>query len=300
MKKLFFLLVFLSAGCQSNPPVAEAPSTSVPNTPTTVPTPTPVPMGAGFRYSTYGPWRDPGPEYWGSVGEQMAGRFPDAVPETVWIVGNQGGKGTVLSFPGTTEEPYIFFSSKDNNEESLSLFDELGFKVWLQVEPGEADVVELIHLILNQYGRHPSVVGVGVDVEWYGSIGSPEGIAVSDEVAATWLAATQEHNEDYRLFLKHWLPEKMPPTMRDGLLFVDDTQGFDSKEAMVAEFSAWGETFAPAPVAFQIGYGSDKIWWQEFEDPPGEIGQDLLTAVPNLEALYWVDFTVLDVFPPVN
>lgn len=36
----------------------------------------------------------------------------------------------------------------------------------------------------------------------------------------------------------------------------------------------------------------------EFEDPPVEIGNTLVTAVPNLEGLYWVDFTVFDVFPP--
>ena len=30
----------------------------------------------------------------------------------------------------------------------------------------------------------------------------------------------------------------------------------------------------------------------------GEIGQALLDKIPNTRALYWVDFTVLDVFPP--
>jgi hypothetical protein len=135
-------------------------------------------------------------------------------------------------------------------------------------------------------------------VEWYGSIGDPEGEQVTDETAVTWLALIREYNPEYRLYLKHWLPEKMPPTLREGLMFVDDSQGVASLEAMVAEFEAWGETFYPASVGFQYGYTSDKPWWGEFEDPGGEIGNAILEKVPNTGGLYWVDFTALEVFPP--
>lgn len=37
-------------------------------------------LGAGFRFSVYGPRRDPGPRYWARVGQEMAGRFPGATP----------------------------------------------------------------------------------------------------------------------------------------------------------------------------------------------------------------------------
>jgi hypothetical protein len=98
--------------------------------------------------------------------------------------------------------------------------------------------------------------------------------------------------------LKHWLPEKMPPTLRDGLFFIDDSQILPSLDAMVEEFADWGRAFAPAPVGFQIGYDSDRPWWEDLADPPAEIGRRILAAVPNAAGLYWVDFTVLDVFPP--
>ena len=166
------------------------------------------------------------------------------------------------------------------------------------MEPGNASVDETIHLMLDRYGHHPCVVGVGVDVEWFRSVDEPDGDAVTDEQAAAWLAAAREHNPTYRLFLKHWLTEKMPPTLRDGLLFIDDSQIFPSVDAMVQEFARWGETFAPAPVGFQYGYGSDRPWWRSFSNPPEEIGRRILDAVPNTEALYWVDFTALEVFPP--
>ena len=66
------------------------------------------------------------------------------------------------------------------------------------------------------------------------------------------------------VLLKHWLVEKMPPTERNGLVFVDDSQGHGSLNAMVTEFSAWGQAFAPAHVGFQYGYQSDKRWWSDY------------------------------------
>lgn len=256
------------------------------------------PLGAGFRFSTYGPDFDPGPAYWQSVGEQMAGRFPGAVPETIWIVGRLHGEGTMLSFPAETDDPLIAAEAEDRNTAVLERFDRIGGRVWLQVEPGHAPIEELIHLVLERYGHHPSVIGFGVDVEWYRSTDIPEGQAVTDAEASGWLAAVRSHNPDFRLFLKHWLIEKMPPTAREGILFVDDSQQLPSLDAMVEEFAVWGRAFAPAPVAFQYGYESDRTWWQELDDPPRTIGRRFLEAVPNTEGLYWVDFTVLEMFPP--
>ena len=228
----------------------------------------------------------------------MASRFAGATPQGIWIVGQMNARGTYLSFPTDQTDRRILGSPTDDNEQVLDLFDELGVQVWLQVEPGEASVEKLIHIVLAQYGHHPCVVGVGVDVEWYQSYENPEGKAVTDAEAAAWVAAAQSYGPHYRLFLKHWLIEKMPPTVREGILFVDDSQQFTSLDAMVEEFAAWGEAFAPAPVAFQFGYRSDRRWWQELDDPPSAIGERILAAVPNTQGLYWVDFTVLEVFQP--
>ncbi len=58
----------------------------------------------------------------------------------------------------------------------------------------------------------------------------------------------------------------MPPTARDGILFISDEQGFADLDAMVDSFTAWGETFAPAQVGFQYGYFADRPWWIELDD----------------------------------
>lgn len=255
-------------------------------------------LGAGLRYSTYGPAYNPGAEYWARVGQEMASRFPGAMPEVIWIVSVLEGEGTRLTFPGSRTDLDIYYSEQDINEAALTLFDQLGFRVWLQVEPGNASVEKLFDLILKRYGSHPCVVGMGVDVEWHHSSDEPEGEPVGDEEAASWLAAARAYNAHYRLFLKHWEQSMLPPTLREGLLFVDDSQMFASLDKMVAEFAKWGCHFAPAPVAFQFGYPDDKKWWGSFDDPPRIIGEAILAGVPNTAGLYWVDFTVLQVFPP--
>jgi len=255
-------------------------------------------LGAGFRYSTYGaPAQELPTNYWLDVGQKMAARFDGAIPETIWIVGNYSGAGPQFTFPGSHEDFNIHFSMKDNNETALELFDQQGVRVWLQVEPGDVDMNELIKIILERYGHHRSVIGVGVDVEWYHSDGTPEGEQVTDEEAANWVKTVRSYNPNYRLFLKHWEVEKMPPTYRDGLTFIDDSQGFASLDQMVDEFTAWGLAFPDSPVGFQFGYPADKFWWSQLSDPPGEIGNAILENVPNTSGLYWVDFGILDVFP---
>jgi len=255
-------------------------------------------LGAGFRYSSYGPSYNPGADYWASVGEQMAAKFPNAKPAAIWIVGGLDGEGTYLSFGCEADDPNIHCGYADANEETLTLFEAKGFEVWLQVEPGNASVDELIDIVLGQYKHHPSVVGFGIDVEWYKSTSRPQGQPITDEEAKRWVAAVRKHNPEYQLFLKHWEIDWMPPAERDGILFVDDSQQFDSLGEMVSEFRYWGETFAPAPVGFQYGYPTDKVWWQELQDPPKDIGRALLENIPNTRGLFWVDFTVFDIFPP--
>jgi hypothetical protein len=265
------------------------------------PTPTPEPtLGAGFRFSTYGPQYNPGPDYWISVGRRMSAKFPGSQPEAIWIVGNFTGDGTYLSFnsKGKTDDPFVSSGVVDMNEAMLTKFDEQGFKVWLQVEPGNADMVKLIGLVLEQYKQHPCVIGFGVDVEWYQSDGSAEGTPVTDAEAEAWVKAVRAANPGYLLFLKHWDYNYLPPTYRDGIVFVDDSQQFDNFDHMLREFTEWGQHFAPAKVAFQYGYPDDRDWWGKLQDPPADIGNAILKNVPNTAALFWVDFTVIDVFPP--
>ena len=152
----------------------------------------------------------------------MTAKFPESHPEAIWIVGNfLGDCKTYLSFNAVTEDRNIVSGYVDMNQQPLDLFDMNGFKVWLQVEPANDDMITLIDLVLNQYKHHPSVIGFGVDVEWYKSDGSPLGTPITDEEAEAWVKAIRAHNPNYKLFLKHWEIEYMPPTYRDGVVFIN-------------------------------------------------------------------------------
>lgn len=84
------------------------------------------PLGAGFRYSAYGPPYNPGPEYWANVGIQMAEKFEGAVPQGIWIIGQISGKGTFINFPTGVDDPNVYDMAVDGNQATFDLFDELG------------------------------------------------------------------------------------------------------------------------------------------------------------------------------
>jgi hypothetical protein len=254
---------------------------------------------AGFRSSRYGITPFPEPGYWVRTAKEMARRVGGAAPAGIWIVGVTLDDGTCeLNFPGPGSSfPNISFLAEDQNESYLSYFDSQGMSVWLQVEPGSADLPTLIDLVLGRYGRHACVVGFGVDAEWYRWTTDEWGRPIIDAEASLWSERVRAHKASYTLFLKHWLPEQMPPHYRTGLLFIDDSQEFPSLDSMIAEFRDWGQVFRPSPVGFQFGYEADRFWWSRLDDPPAVIGTALRQAVPNLRGLFWVDFTLREVFP---
>jgi hypothetical protein len=156
----------------------------------------------------------------------------------------------------------------------------------------------LIDLVLGRYGKHPCVIGFGVDVEWHREADRPEwGIPVDDEMGRQWEAWVKAHNPAYRLFIKHWDQRWLCPTYRGEIIFVDDSQILPNMEAMVAEFDAWGEFFKPNTVLFQIGYPSDKPWWSQLPQPPKTLGQAIAAKIEQDCGIIWVDFTLKDVLP---
>jgi hypothetical protein len=117
-------------------------------------------------------------------------------------------------------------------------------------------------------------------------------VVVTDEQAQYWLQHLRRWNSSYLLFLKHWEPSKLPPAYRDGLVFIDDSQIFESMDQISLEFARWARWFYPAPVGFQFSYP-----WEKLADPPAEIGREIILTAPNVTDLYWVDFTVKDIWP---
>jgi hypothetical protein len=255
---------------------------------------------AGVRSSRYGVKPFPEPEAWQVAIDTMRGDFPGATPCAIWIVGKFKRPTTCLLFfpSGGQAHPNIEFEGPDQNERFLSHFDKTGTKVFLQVEPAQAEVPTLINLVLGRYGHHPCVIGFGVDVEWYREADRPGwGIPVDDETARQWEARVKAHNPSYRLFLKHWDPNWMPKTYRGDIIFIDDGQEVKNLDELLDAFqNRWADHFYPSPVFFQIGYNSDKPWWQNLDDPPRTIGRAIAQRVKQSCGIIWVDFSLREVF----
>jgi hypothetical protein len=260
---------------------------------------------AGFRASRIiedqGPF--PSADYWIHVGNEMAGRFSGASPAGIWIVSIYWSNGDIgVNFPSAGKQiSHVYFNDVDENEAYLTKFDNTGLKMWLQIEPGSADIDTLMDLVMNRYKHHPCVVGFGIDVEWYKydktTKAGRNGQKVSDSIAQQWETHLHSINTNYTLFLKHFDLAWMPPTYRGKILLVDDSQGFPSLSSMASEFKTWGLTFLSNKVAFQFGYEADSLWWRRYSDPPKKIGDTLRTIIPNCYGVFWVDFTITKVFP---
>lgn len=256
-------------------------------------------LGAGYRYSVYGPDYNPGASYWDSVGTVISSNFNNATPECIWIVGVIVNKGCQLNFPVEGNYNLIWGSSTDHNEDVFNLFDKSGYRVWLQVEPGNASLDTLIKIVMSRYAHHPCITGFGVDVEWLETT-TPIGRKVKDDEAKRWMQGIKSFNPKYRMFLKHWEVSKMPSNFRDDVVFIDDSQMFDNVNQMVNEFKYWGKYFQPADVGFQYGYSEDENWWGVYGNPMKTIGDKIINDIPNAKSLFWVDFTIIDVYPPLK
>ncbi len=240
---------------------------------------------AGARSSTYSfkDNGDPFPEakQWTDVANKMSSYTPDSKPTILWIVCN--------AMDDYCEET-------KNNDKYLDYFDKNNINVILQVEPSGDNVNDLIDTILTKYENHQSVIGFGVDIEFWGSGETNKTKKVTDKIAKKWLSTVRSYNNDYLLMLKHFDPYLMPPCTKDGLLFINDTQNYKSEDAIMKEFSSWANMLAPADVGFQIGYDGDRNWWEDYDNPPKSLSEKFVSSYANTAAVFWVDFTLSDVF----
>jgi len=251
----------------------------------------------GWRSSPYGFQQEADPAYWIDATNYMASKIRNSVPSGVWVLGETLGRRCRLTFPSSGAYPNVAFSGTDQNERYLDAFDAAGLKVWLQVEPADADVEALIDLVLGRYHQHSCVMGFGVDVEWLEAEQYSDGRPVTSEEAQRWLDRVKSYDPGYKLFLKHLLVEKMPTSYAAGVVFVSDGQEYRSMYALADDFKRWGTHFSRSEVYFQVGYASDEEWWSELLDPYQTISNRLYSEIPNCNGVYWVDFTLATVIP---
>lgn len=255
---------------------------------------------AGLAIHPAGYQTDYSPSYWVDAANYVSSKVPNSDPIVVWVVGAaESGSVCHLLFPSPEGSyPNIIFSSTDKNEEYLVAFDNAGIKVWLTVEPSDADVETLIGLVLGRYKNHTSIVGLGIDIEWYQLDEEEEAKPVTNEEATEWLNKIKSYSSNYRLRLVHWKTNNMPTPHPKDVTFVDDALDFSSLNMMISSFRNWGNTFPDDDVGFSIGFLDDEGWWSELSDPVGEIANRLFNEIQNCREVYWVSWSITDIFSP--
>jgi len=154
-------------------------------------------------------------------------------------------------------------------EQILARMDDLGVDVFLEIYPRKTnDVPALIDEWLGKFKQHGAVKGFCVDLEYYK--------AVTDDAAKAWDDKVKSYDAGYRLALKHWEQNFMPPTYRGkGDLIFIDTSSEASIDELNGGFVNWANHFAPTAVGFQFGYpadedgmnGSNTNGWWKLKDP---------------------------------
>jgi hypothetical protein len=220
----------------------------------------------------------PNADAWVNAIFNVQSRFPKSRPWVTWSVGAVRDAQPV---------------SDATQEACLTRMDELGVDVYLELAPEKNDnVSEMIDVGLAKLKHHPSVKGLGVDLEFFKH--------VDDATAKAWDEQIKAVNPSYRLFFKHWEETFMPPTYRGkGDIIFINTSSEASVDALNDEFANWAHRYAPSAVAFQIGYPADEDGmngdktkgWFALRDPIGDWGEQMLTKLGNTDqqiGLLWV------------
>lgn len=251
----------------------------------------------GFASARYGISPFPSADYWSGFAKLQATKFSGATTEGVWVIGGvwQGGI-CYLNFPSSTQYSNFAFANTDENEAYLDYFDTHGIKVYLQVEPGIANVDTALKLVLDRYSHHPCVIGVGVDTEWYMAPTYSGGKPITDAEAARWYGIVSSYNPNYVMPFTHWQTSHMPPTYRKGIYFLYDGLGASSLSDLNTYCVAWGKAFPNNKVGYFVGFTEDKKWWSGYSDPYYTCALNMFKNIPNTKGVYWVEFQIRDIY----
>lgn len=217
-------------------------------------------------------------------------KFPASTPWATWAVGDLSkATPSYTGVPDATHEAW------------LTYMDRLGVQIFLEIFPFKAnakkgitatDIPAQIDTWLNKFKHHSCIAGLGIELEYFGK--------ATDSAAAAWDAQVKSHKSAYRLFLRHYNPDYMPPTYRGkgDLIFINDASE-GTIEELNKGFADWANRFAPTACAFQLGYpadedgmnGSADLGWWKLQDPVKDWGQSILPLIkdPKQELGYiWV------------
>jgi hypothetical protein len=203
-------------------------------------------------------------EEWSDAAISLGGE--DGVIDLVVAQAHSNGL-VYLPFPFQNTGFLYSTTTTDLVEMYLSEFEAAGLGVILSVQPLEADIKELIGIILSRYGNHDNILGINIDIEWKES-GTPN--HVSNEERDTWLSEMKKYNANYRLFITYFQDYTYFPDDHPDLVILFDGEE-DTQTNLLRQYEELAKHYSS--VGIYTGYSSST--------PPVASAEQIISAAPN-------------------
>ena len=184
------------------------------------------------------------------------------------VVAQAHSNGLVyLPFPFQNTGFLYSTTTTDLVEMYLSEFEAAGLGVILSVQPLEADIKQLIGIILSRYGNHDNILGINVDIEWKES-GTPN--HVSNEERNTWLSEIKKYDANYKLFITYFGDYTYFPDDHPDLVILYDGEE-DTQTNLLRQYQDLANHYSST--GMYTGYSSSI--------PPVASTEQIVGAAPN-------------------
>lgn len=245
----------------------------------------------GTTGSMYGITPFPSTEEWSEYLEVINKSSDKRSGEAIlWLVGTYYREGVKFNFPGDLASQNITFSNFDFNEKYLTYFNKNNIDVFLMIEPGSADIVELIRLVLEQYGKKNLITGVALDLEWYETEDKLPA-SVIEEV----LNLMGSYNKNYSLLIKHWNINGFEKYDDERLIYIQSIEGLTNIPDINKRHKFWSRALYPNRVGVEVGFDSDREVWDPLTDPIGSYYSEFYQATGIKTSMFWNEQTLKEI-----
>jgi peptidoglycan/xylan/chitin deacetylase (PgdA/CDA1 family) len=184
------------------------------------------------------------------------------------VVAQAHSNGLVyLPFPLQNTGFLYSTTSTDLVEQYLSEFEAAGLGVILSIQPLEADIEQLIGIILSRYGNHNNILGINVDIEWKES-GTPNHVSTQERDA--WLSEMKKYDANYRLFITYFQDYTYFPDDHPDLVVLYDGEA-DTETNLLKQYQDLAKHYSSTGI--YTGYSSSI--------PPVASVEKIIDAAPN-------------------
>lgn len=244
--------------------------------------------------------------FWLNTINTLSQNASGSTPAATLVVGLDQNGNCVVRVPATnnvvTSDSSIVLTQDTSFDNLLTKLDGINARVVLEVQPGKAGLSNLANLVINAYGSHASVVGLGVDVQYKGTTSFSSSAYISKSDIKTLVSAIQSINPNLMLYVRAADADNISiDASTTDVVFVHDGKGYASSEDMVAALKAWASAFAPSPVQLTIGSPNDANWWcgADAASITSTLFNAALATGSNITGVLWQADGIVLVYPTI-